>query len=259
MKTLATVLVAVLAVTLLAVPAMATNFWTETFTYPNGPLVPNGGWATHSGAGGIDVAVSGGTAVGNMANAPDDNRNFGARGPNDATYACMLVSIPAPTTLPVVNNYFAHFKDSGTTLFMGRLFVLPVAGANNAYTFGISVGSVNATIRPVAWPSALNFNQTYRVVIKYDAAAGSATLWVNPVNELSPSITSNTSSGATLKNVLVEAFALRQSASGSPDAGTSNWTYVVDNLGVGTSFDDACFQTTPARASTWGQLRSIYR
>jgi hypothetical protein len=33
----------------------------------------------------------------------------------------------------------------------------------------------------------------------------------------------------------------------------------VDNLGVGTMFDDACFQVTPTKGSTWGQLKVRYK
>ena len=41
-----------------AAPAFAVSLMTESFTYPNGNLVPNGGWATHSGTG-TDIQVLG--------------------------------------------------------------------------------------------------------------------------------------------------------------------------------------------------------
>jgi hypothetical protein len=42
-------------------------------------------------------------------------------------------------------------------------------------------------------------------------------------------------------------------------AGTADWNWVVDNLGVGTTFDDACARPTPTTKSTWGKVKSIYR
>ena len=251
---------------ILAAPASAVSFWSETFSYSNGnlavsPSVSGGNWTNHSTgtSAPTDIQVVSGTAKGDMSQQPDDNRTFTARGTGDSTYACMVVRIPSPSTTPVVNNYFAHFKDTGTINFLGRVFVLPVTGAPGNFTFGVSVSSVNTTVPPVSWGTALNFDQDYVVVVQYNAAAGRAKLWVDPINEGSTSITSNTSS-STITPIAISAFALRQSSSGSPASGSSSWTFVVDNLGVGTSFDDACTGgPTPARSESWGRLKVLYR
>ena len=260
MKTLVTVL-AVVAMVALAASAYATTFWTEAFNYSDGALatVSGGLWTIHSGSG-TDIQVVSKVAVGNNANAPDDNRTFTAQDTNATTYACFQVMIPTPTTKPVVNGYFAHFKDTGTFNFMGRLYVLPVTGQTSNFTFGVSVYSSSTAVPPTAWASALNFDTWYWVVIAYNSGAKSATLWVNPQSPLSTSIVSTTSSG-TIPKVATSAFALRQSSSGSPATGTASWTYKVDNLGVGTSFYDACAFTgvTPTHSSSWGQVRKIYK
>jgi hypothetical protein len=89
-------------------------------------------------------------------------------------------------------------------------------------------------------------------------------MWVNPANELSPSVTDV---NAAIAAVAVQGFGLRESTTGatlpaSPAyPGAINIQVSVDNLGVGTTFVDACqqYQSTPAQRSTWGQVKSIYR
>ncbi len=250
----------VLGLTAIAVaPAGAVSLLTETFAYANGNLVPNGGWATHSGSG-TDIAVASGAALGNMANAPDDNRTFTAQSATAKTYYCFNVMIPS-NTVPVLTNYFIHFKDTGTANFYGRCYVMPSA---SKFTFGLSVGSCNASLVPpcfpTAWPGTLNFDQWYTVVVSYDAAAGSSELWVDPSSELDAKITHSTWSGSTSQaGGLVSAIALRQPSSNSGFTG-STWMYDVDNLGVGTTFNDACTSApVPTNKSTWGRVKTLYR
>ena len=243
MKKTAIGFAALALVAMATAPAFATVLMSEGFAYSNGNLVPNGGWATHSGTG-TDVQVSAGRAVGNMANAPDDNRTITAQSATAKTYYCMEVMIPTPAAA-VVTNYFAHLKDTGTSNFAGRLGI--VAGTTSGFRFAL--GSTAFTT-PVSWGSDLAFNTSYRVVVSYNAATGGAEMWINPANELSTKVTQ---AGGTT-GFLISAFAFRQSSTG----GTA-WGFSADNLGVGSSFDDACFQITPTRPSTWGQVKSHYR
>ena len=46
-----------------AAPSMAASLVFDTFSYSNGNLVPNGGWANYSGAN-VDVQVAAGQATG---------------------------------------------------------------------------------------------------------------------------------------------------------------------------------------------------
>ena len=88
----------------------------------------------------------------------------------------------------------------------------------------------------------------------------------NPASESSTSVTDANSAIAALA---VQGVGFRQSTTASTlppaqttlYAGTVNATISVDNLGVGTSFVDACqqYQSTPAQRSTWGQVKAIYR
>jgi hypothetical protein len=255
MRIIVTALLALgLVATALATTASAQTLLSESFTYPDGGLVPNGGWATHSGTG-TDIQVASGVAAGNMANGPDDNRLLSsARLATDKTYACFRVLIPTPT-LPLVCNYFAHFMVNSTT-FRSKVFVTP---SGSTFTFGLSV-TANAAGAPLAppapplgatWGTALNYDQWYSVVISYNGVGGVSELWVDPVDETSTSI-SCTDAGAA--NGALTAFGLRES-------NTSSCAYLwnVDNLGVGTTFLDACDPAVPTIKSTWGQLKSIYR
>lgn len=255
----ATLLITALALLAIAGPAFSASFWSEQFSYANGALTAvTANWTTHSGTGGgaTDLQVSSGVLTGNNSNAPDDNRLFGVTQSATAkTYACFQAMIPSPATAPVL-NYFAHFKDSGTFNFGARVYVAPSGGA---FTFGLSVGSCGTGCTVALWPTTLNYGQWYTVAILYDAAAGSAKLWVDPAGEGSLSISHNTWSGTVSQaGFQMTAFALRQSSSGVP-SGTSSWQYNVDNIQVGDAFSDLCPSPTGAASSTWGRLKTLYR
>jgi hypothetical protein len=257
MKRLATLL-ALLALS--AAPAFATVLLSESFTYPNGPLPPNGGWANFSGAG-TEIQVVAGRAVGDHNSAPDDHILFPAQSTSSKTYACFDVIIPTFTGQPKA-VYFAMLKDAGTSIFVSRVYVVPVAPSG--WTFAISHSSTGATAGCTLWPGTLTSGTKYNVVINYDPVNKSSTLWVNPANELSASVTDVNGAIAAIG---VAGFGLRESATASTFpasqvfTGSTNITYSVDNLGVGTTFVDACqqYQSTPAQRSTWGQVKSIYR
>lgn len=242
MKKFATALL-VLGVIAFASAASAAVLMTETFSYPDGGLVAvsGGNWATHSGSG--DITVVSGKAAGDMALGADDNRTFTAQGATAKTYACFLAMIPTPAAAPVT-NYFAHLKDTGTSNFAARVGVV-ASGA----TFTFALGATSFTT-PTAWPTALNYNQWYIVATSYDAATGTCEMWIDPANELSPKIT--VTGGTT--GFAISSFALRQSNTG----GTA-WKFSVDDIGVGTSFTDACQQATPTSQTTWGRIKQIYR
>lgn len=259
MRKTATALLVLGLTAVLAAPALAVSLLSETFTYPDGGLVPNGGWANFSGAA-IDIQVVSGTASGSGPNANDDHVLFAAQPIDAKTYACLTVRIPTIAGAPKP-IYFAMLKDAGTSIFVSRLYVLPLAGGG--WTFGISYSSTNATTLGVTpWGAGLSFDTDYTVVINYDPATFTSNLWVNPVNEASTSV-ANTGTAAA---VAVSGFGLRQSATAStlppspPFVGATDWGFIVDNVGVGTTFDEACVSPpTPTRSRTWGEVKTIYR
>lgn len=242
MRKTATTFVAMALIAMAATPSFATVLMSEGFAYSNGNLVPNGGWANHSGTG-TDIQVTAGRAVGDMASAPDDNKSFTAQTASAKTYYCLEVVIPSIVGAPRL-NYFAHLKDTGTINFAGRLGVAP-----SGSTFTFALGSTAFTT-PTNWGTALSYDTNYRVVVSYNASTGTSEMWVNPANELSTKVTSTGTAG-----FLISAFAMRESNTGT---GTL-WKFSVDNVGVGNTFDEACSQFTPAKSPTWGQVKVIYR
>ena len=243
-----------------AASAQATVLVSEGFTYPDGNLVPNGGWANYSGAS-VDIQVVSGRAVGGGPTNPanDDHILFTPQALTDKTYACFQVTIPAIAG-PPKPIYFAELKDATAAALVSRVYVLPVAGG---WTFGISHSSTSSTVGVTPWTTPLVYDVPYQVVINYDPVAKTSTLWVDPIDESSPSVTDTNPAVAALA---VQGFGLRQSVSAStlPPSpayvGTTDWIFQVDNLGVGTTFDDACFQlATPAKSATWGTVKTLYR
>jgi hypothetical protein len=258
MKRFATLL-ALLALS--AAPAFATVLLSEGFTYPNGNLTPNGGWAVFSGAPPTDIQISTGRAVVDHNNAPDDHILFPVQSTSSKTYACFDVIVP-PVAGPPKAVYFAMLKDGGTSIFVSRVYV--VALSSGGMTFAISHSSTSATVGLTPWTAPIVAGQKYNVVINYDPVNKSSTMWVNPVNELSASVTDV---NAAIAAVAVQGFGLRQSSTAAtlpavPSyAGSTNVQISVDNLGVGTTFADACAQyiATPTQRSTWGMVKQIYR
>jgi len=253
-------LIALAAIATLSTSAFAAPLMSEAFTYPNGNLVPNGAWANFSGAV-TDIQVSGGRATGSGPNANDDHKAFAAQPTTSKTYACFDVIIPAVAGAPKP-IYFVALKDAGTANFVSRVYVLPITGG---FTFGLSHSSTSATVGVVAWSAAtLLYDHKYNVVINYDPVGHNSTMWVDPVNESSTSVSI---ANAAIAALSVSTFALRQSATAatlpaSPAyVGAADWGFSVDNLGVGTTFDDACAQyvSTPTTRSSWGAVKSIYR
>jgi len=259
MRKIATPLI-VLALIAFAVPAMAASILTEPFTYPDGNLTPNGGWANYSGAG-TDVQVAAGRAQGDGAQAPDDHILFAVRPTDAKTYACFKARITDPGGPPKA-VYFAELKDAGASILVSRVYVLPLIAGG--WTFGISHTSTSATVGITPWSNtSLVFGQDYQLVINYDPVNHSSTLWVNPGNEASTSVTDV---NATATAVALQGFGLRQSGTASTfpanavfNAGTTNYVYSVDDLGVGTSMADACDFVVPVDRSTWGTIKQIYR
>lgn len=256
MRKTAIALLALCLATFAVAPASAVNLLTEAFNYSNGNLVPNGGWANYSGAA-TDIQVVTGRAVGFGPNANDDHRLFAAQPLTSKTYACFDVMIPAVAAAPKP-IYFLELKDAGASLLVSRVYVLPLAAGG--WTFGISYSSTSSTVGVTPWTAALSYDTVYVIVISYDPVTLTSTLWVNPTNESSASV-SNTGTAAP---IAVSGVGLRQSATAStlpaspPYVGTADWGFSVDNLGVGTSFDDACRGTVAVEPSSWSSVKGLY-
>jgi hypothetical protein len=204
----------------------------ESFTDPNGALegqVPEvgGAWTPHSGDGTNDVQVVSGQAKLNQPGSGEDiHSDFdgGPIGAGDTIYSAFDLTVPSQTTA-ITSVYFAHFKDVGN-LFGSRVWIAPPSVAGQTYRLGIT-GDSSLEVATDLFATDLAFGTTYRVVTSYEYDSGTSKLWVAPLTELSPSVTSDDSFAADD----FESYSLRQS--------TSTTMQLIDNLVVATSFNEA--------------------
>lgn len=189
----------------------------EDFSYPDGSLVPNGGWVSISGTTG-DLLVSSGQAVVEHGDPSEDAEISFTTVSGDVYFAFdFSVDDLGEPYSGTDNEYFAHAN------FNARMDI--VEGTNGGdYTVGIS--SSTSTAQAI-WGSDLTYGQTYRAVIKFDQVSGTAQLWIDPTLETDTSISGTADGAAT-----ADTFDLRQSDS------SQNETVRVDNLMIGQSFDD---------------------
>lgn len=224
--------------------ASATPLLEDHFQYPDGNLIQLGnGWYGHSGTSNPVLVEGARTVFQQVATGSrqDDSKRFAARLATDKTYGSCTLVVPSGATL-TTDGYFMHFKSVGTdsTAFKARVYVSPYTGGD--YTVGVSVTS-SGTSPVVRWASPLTFGVRYRLVFSYDATAGTAELWVDPVDESSTKVSSTNASGA---GTAIAAVCLRQ-------ANEQVSTEYVDDVYVGTTFADVTATYVPA-AGMWGLI-----
>jgi hypothetical protein len=222
-----------------ASPATASVFWTETFeSYTQGNLVPQGGWAAHSAttANYIQVildngptfpgvqAASGAHASGSR---QDVNKSIGTpMVAGQKFYAGFDVKI---ATLTGAADYLAHFRGAGTSTAFVDKFGTQIDGTG--FNFTLTAGS-GATPTAV-FPGTMTLGNWYRIVFAYTFDSSLNEVWVNPVTEASANITGvyngSTTTPTPAQGLAVENFCVRQGS-----AGTAG--FVVDNIVTGTTF-----------------------
>ena len=210
----------------------------DDFSYPDGPLVtaPATQWTHHSGNTSGQVEVSSGVAILSQTenediNGPLAGQPYGSSGTTNILYSKFTVSFSA---LPTGSGgfYFAHFKDGTPTAgtgFRARIFALTNGAAPGSFRLGIANGAGTASATN---NSDLALNTTYTVVSRLVINNSSSTLWINPLDETSSSVSGSDSQSA----ITVTSYAFRQPGTattpGSP-------TVSIDDLVVGTQFSDA--------------------
>ena len=202
----------------------------DSFSYPDGPLVTVSGgvWVHHSGSVSGQVAVVSGRVLLNEANAEDVNallagQPYPSSGTTNVFYASFTVKF---TSLPGGGGtYFAHFKNSSTT-FRARIWALTSGAALDRFRLGIS--STYASAAGATNTMDLHLNTDYTVVTRLvnSNSVTVSTLWINPTAEGDSSISITESTSA----FTVVSYALREN--------TGEGALNLDNLRVGTSFAD---------------------
>jgi hypothetical protein len=223
----------------------------DTFSYPDGVVsaVSGGFWAPHSSADSNDCYVVNNQLVVSSTNAMDvhaawsNSLYFVASGGDVPPQGFAGVILYSKFTVNFAKlpsgsggDYFAHYKDLGTSNFRARIFALTNGAAPGKFRIGIANGGFTVA----AVPQDLSPGTTYTVVSRYNVSTAQSTVWVDPTsNEASigAAATDNTSP------VEIDYYCFRQN-SGSPTAGV----VFVDDLLIGTSFSDV--YTSPLSACT---------
>ena len=201
----------------------------DSFSYPDGPLVTvsAGVWAHHSGSVTGEVAVASGRVLLNETHSEDVSallagQPYEASGATNVFYASFTVKF---TSLPSGGGaYFAHFKNSSATGFRARIWALTGGAAPGKFRLGIS--STSGSALSATNPADLSLNTDYTVVTRLVNSNSISTLWINPVSEGDPGVSTSESASP----FTVAAYAFRE----NDGEGALN----LGRLRVGTSFAD---------------------
>ncbi len=208
---------------------------------------PNG-WQTHSGTAGQLVIVGGSLsysslpATGNktqiVAGNSEDVNLVTAPLTGTAYYSAVINVLNAdglsPNTDPAGNYFFSLGATSGATVtaLPARLYIR--AGANaGTYNLGV-LNNSGGTATPTFMSSDYDAGTPIFVVIKYDLASNTASLFANPsVGGAEGSATVTNVTGTTAAPTQIASVVIREA--GNATAGTGN--IEIDNVRVGGTWD----------------------
>lgn len=241
-------LMLVMAMLLVAAGANAAVIASDTFSYPDGPLVGNSTWYNHSGNLDDLLVFAGQAVVEHGVPSEDATLPFVLPNAGDVYFSFdfSVDDLGAPFA-GTDFEYFAHFKDDGFG-FRARMDVQAPTGAGD-YTVGIStIGST----ADATWPADLTYGVVYNVIARYNQDTNIAQMWIDASADTDLSILGNDESDP---GTVMTGFALRQSDS------AENETIRVDNLVIGDSCVDVFDSCDPVavEASSWGNVKSLYR
>jgi len=230
------------------IPAAA--IFSDNFTYPDGPLLGQGGW-TITGTSTVNpIPVSSGkaglTTTGQDAYSalPGGSITIADGG---SLYIGLTLNLSAAQA---TGDYFLHFTPTvgNTSLFFDRLFA---KSSGSGFVLGWMETS-GGTVTPTYGTVDLSFGTDYRVVVAYNALAGplndTGAVYVDPSDlnfvtgntpYLTKSWTSTSPEGAT-----VAALNLRQGTAGNAP------TLTIDDLNASLTFSDvATYSSVPEPSS----------
>lgn len=228
----------------------------DSFNYPDGRLadVSTGAWQKHSGD--LPLLVSGGSVqvgqndsstgkqdvnrlLSQVYNPIADNASKLYAG-FDVTFATLPFSSGSYTA----GSYFAHFMTQPGGEYYARVGA-NIEGAAPGHFRLAAANETWSSINSVEYPLDLSVGVTYRVVVRLDLATDRTTLWVNPGDESSSSVTA--SDTLSYGGGVIDSFALRQGTSDAILVGFgAPGTLRLDNLSVATRFSEALVIPEPA-------------
>jgi hypothetical protein len=137
------------------------------------------------------------------------------------------------TGLPSNNGtYIAHFKDDPTFAYPARVIAATTNAAPGTLRLSIGNGTTWSADQG-QYPLDLSTGTVYTVVTKLEVSSGQATMWIDPTLETDLSVTGSD----TLTPADIVQYAFRQASGGG--------ICFVDNLKVGTSFNDVAGPNSP--------------
>lgn len=219
----------------------------DSFSYPDGSVITNSGffWDVYSAGTGDTGQTQVATGKLNLsASQSEDIRAFLTNAPYADTggfvfYSRFIVNFSALPTASGTGEYFAYFKDFGTSQFRARIFSSTNSAAHGKFRLAIG----NGGFPPVQFPMDLSTNTSYVVISRYNVAtAANSTLWVNPISESSPSATATD----ITTPVTIYTYAFRQN--------TGIGVLAVDDLLIGTSFSSVLTNLAPTPESIQFQI-----
>jgi Secretion system C-terminal sorting domain len=245
--------------TLLLLVVTSMSFGQAAFTFSGtvGTAVNTIGWQTHSGTTpGQIVLVAGSlnypglTSQGNktqIVSANSEDINLSGFTPiTTAAYYSGLISLPDVTGLGAntsTGNYFlmtgvtaglALPNGPGVTAFNGRIYIR-LGSAQNTFNLGILNGP-GGTAAPT-FTGDLAIATTHFIVVKFNIATNTASLWVNPaIGSAEGAATVTNVTGTTAAPASIASLCIRQS---SPTTGnieidelriSDNWAYVTSGI-----------------------------
>ena len=207
----------------------------DNFTYDGGgdiDLISGGLWQNYSGHLN-EMQTAAGLVIVDGVNHTEDvqGQMIGsyAFGSSTVLYSKFYINYTNAAALPTaLGSYIAYFTDGSSSNFICRVWASSANSPSGQYQIGITT-TTNLFSLAAQVPTQLSPNVSYEVVTRLDLSTATATLWLNPVNESSSSVTATDPNLLTITQV--NHYDLRESTA---DEGI----LTVSNLAVGLNFND---------------------
>jgi hypothetical protein len=202
----------------------ATTLFSDTFTYPNGDLVGNGGWVQTGTIATTPIQVASGSAV---LFTGQDVQTPVSYTLTDGTPFFIGATINVQSAMPT-GDYFLHWS----TAPQSSIFVSRVEIRSSGAGYNVGYVETSGTGASLTWgPTEYSFNTDHSIVLQYNPVTGTvndtADLYVDGTLELSDTWGSQSAESTTLGTLN-----LRQGAANAPGLH-------VDNLILATTFAEA--------------------
>lgn len=234
------ILSTVISLYLSASAVLGSPIFSDSFSYPDGNLVGQGGWSQQ------------GSTVTSPIQVTSEGARLGSSGQDGTKLLNSTLTLSSGTTFYYglklnvssagTGDYFLNFLSAANSSFFGRVYVKATGGGFVLGYLeaqgGIAVATYGSTV--------LGFNTDYRVVVAYNSLSGalnnSAAVYVDPSNTGVESANSayltDSWTSSTAEPGQVTALVLRQGDLGSAPS------ILIDDLSAGTLFSDAALFPT---------------